>query len=113
MDPHVVQQRIEARLRRQRLLEEDDRPRYHVVLDEAVMHRPVGGPVLMATQLDKILEIVRSKRALVQIIPFAAGAYAAADGYFVLLEFEEDSNLWPVLILQNSWLKCEKTMPAG
>ena len=40
MDPHVVQQRIEARLRRQRLLEEDDRPRYHVVLDEAVYASP-------------------------------------------------------------------------
>jgi transcriptional regulator with XRE-family HTH domain len=100
MDPNVIQQRIEARLRRQRLLAEDDRPRYHVVLDEAVMHRSVGGAVLMATQLDKILQIVRSKRAVVQIIPFVAGAYAAADGYFVLLEFEEDSNLWPVVYIE-------------
>jgi hypothetical protein len=71
-----------------------------VILDEAVMHRPVSGPALMATQLDKILQMVRTKRALVQIIPFAAGAYAAADGYFVLLEFEEDSNLWPVVYIE-------------
>ena len=54
----------------------------------------------MATQLDKILQMVRTKRALIQIIPFAAGAYAAADGYFVLLEFEEDSNLWPVVYIE-------------
>jgi hypothetical protein len=100
MDPQIVQQRTEARLRRQQLLEEDDRPRYHVVLDEAVIHRAVGGPALMAAQLDKILETVRSDKAIVQIISFAAGAYAAADGYFVLLEFEEDSNLWPIVFIE-------------
>jgi transcriptional regulator with XRE-family HTH domain len=100
MDAQIVQQRTEARLRRQQLLEEDDRPRYHVVLDEAVMHRGVGGSALMTAQLDKILEAVRSGKAIVQIIPFAAGAYAAADGYFVLLEFEEDSNLWPVVFIE-------------
>jgi hypothetical protein len=100
MDPQIVQQRTEARLRRQQLLEEDDRPRYQVVLDEAVMRRGVGGPELMAAQLDKILQTVRSGKAIVQIIPFAAGAYAAADGYFVLLEFEEDSNLWPIVFIE-------------
>jgi transcriptional regulator with XRE-family HTH domain len=100
MDPQIVQQRTEARLRRQQLLEEDDRPRYQVVLDEAVMRRGVGGPELMAAQLEKILQTVRSGKAIVQIIPFAAGAYAAADGYFVLLEFEEDSNLWPIVFIE-------------
>jgi len=100
MDAQIVQQRTEARLRRQQLLEEDDRPRYHVIFDEAVMHRGVGGPELMTAQLDKILETVRSGKAIVQIIPFAAGAYAAADGYFVLLEFEEDSNLWPMVFIE-------------
>ena len=100
MDAQIVQQRTEARLRRQQLLDEDDRPRYHVVLDEAVMHRGVGGAALMTAQLDKILETVHSGKAIVQVIPFAAGAYAAADGYFVLLEFEEDSNLWPIVFIE-------------
>ena len=100
MDPQVVQQRAEARLRRQQLLEKDHRPRYHVLLDEAVMHRGVGGSALMAAQLDKILETVHSDKAIVQIIPFTAGAYAAADGYFVLLEFEEDSDLWPIVFVE-------------
>ena len=50
--------------------------------------------------IDKILRMVRSGKVLVQIIPFAAGAYAAADGYFVLLEFEEDSNLWPMVFIE-------------
>ncbi len=100
MDPKIVEQRTEARLRRQQLLAEDGPPRYHVVLDEAVMHRSPGGLALMAAQLDKILRTVNDGKAIVQIIPFAAGAYAAADGYFVLLEFEEDSNLWPIVFIE-------------
>jgi transcriptional regulator with XRE-family HTH domain len=100
MDPQIVKQRTEARLRRQQLLDEDSRPQYSVLLDELVLRRGVGGSALMAAQLDKILDTVHSGKATVQIIPFAAGAYAAADGYFVLLEFEEDSNLWPIVYIE-------------
>jgi transcriptional regulator with XRE-family HTH domain len=100
MDPHIVQQRVEARLRRQQLLQGGNRPRYHVLIDEAVLRRGVGGPKLMAAQLDKVLAAIRSEKVIVQVIPFDAGAYAAADGYFVLLEFEEDSGLWPVVFIE-------------
>jgi transcriptional regulator with XRE-family HTH domain len=100
MSANIYRQRIEARLRRQQLLEEDHAPRYRVLLDEAVLHRRVGGPAVMAAQLDKALEAVHSPKVTIQVIPFDVGAYAAADGYFVLLEFEEDSNLWPVVYIE-------------
>ena len=100
MDPQIVQQRTEARMRRQQMLDEDSRPHYSVLLDELVIRRGVGGPSLMAAQLDKVLEMVRSDKVTVQIIPFSAGAYAAADGYFVLLEFDEDSNLYPMVYIE-------------
>jgi transcriptional regulator with XRE-family HTH domain len=100
MDPQVVQQRTKARMRRQQLLEGANRPTYRVLLDEAVMHRGVGGPALMLAQLDKVLDAVRKGKVIVQIIPFAAGAYVAADGYFVLLEFEGDSDLWPIVFIE-------------
>ena len=56
MDPKILQQRVEVRMRRQRRLEETDRPRYRVLLDEAVLYRSIGGPAIMAAQLNKILE---------------------------------------------------------
>jgi transcriptional regulator with XRE-family HTH domain len=99
MDPEILQQRVEARLRRQELLEGTNRPRYRVLLDEAVLHRRVGGAVLMAAQLGNIVEAVRREKATVQVIPFDAGAHAAADGYFILLEFD-DANLPPVVFLE-------------
>ena len=99
MNLDILQQRVEARLRRQQLLETDNSPRYRVLLDEAVLRRRVGGPTLMAAQLDKVLEAVRRDNAIIQIIPFDAGAYPAADGYFVLLEFD-DPNLAPVVYVE-------------
>jgi hypothetical protein len=100
MDTRIAEQRVEARLRRQQVLEKANRPRYDVLLDEAVMHRGVGGPAVMAAQLDRVLEIMRRRRATIQVIPFSAGAYAAVEGYFAMLEFGENSDLWPVVFVE-------------
>lgn len=99
IEPSILQQRVEARLRRQQLLDGPGRPRYRVLLDEAVLHRPVGGAVLMAAQLDNILQAARHEKVTVQVIPFDIGAHAAADGYFTLLEFD-GPNLKPVVFLE-------------
>jgi len=99
MDLHVVQQRTAARMRRQEVLG-DNGPFYNVILDEMVFRRGVGSPSLMAAQVGKVLQLARSDRITVQVIPFEAGAYAAADSYFVLLEFDDESNLWPVIYIE-------------
>jgi hypothetical protein len=88
-----------ARMRRQEVLG-DSGPLYSVLLDEMVFRRGVGTPSLMAAQVGKILQVVHNDRITVQVIPFKAGAYAAADSYFVLLEFEDESNLWPVVYIE-------------
>lgn len=98
--PQIAAHRVEARLRRQLVLEKADPPRYHVFLDESVLRRGVGGPATMAAQLSRVLEAIRDARAVVRVIPFAAGAYAAADGYFVLLEFEPDADLGPIVFVE-------------
>jgi transcriptional regulator with XRE-family HTH domain len=99
MDPAIYQQRVEVRMRRQQRLDDANRPRYRVLLDEAALRRRVGGPALMAAQLGKILRTARGDKAVVQVITFEAGAHAAADGNFVLLEFA-DSNLSPVIFIE-------------
>jgi len=88
MDPKIHQQRVEARLRRQQVLEQLNAPRYRVLLDEAVLHRPVGGSAVMVAQLDNIIERERTGKATVQVIPFDVGAHAGQDRNFVLLEFD-------------------------
>ena len=100
MEPRIVQQRVEARLRRQQVLAKDVPPQYQVLLDESILHRGVGGPVLMAAQIDKVLREVAGGKVIAQVIPFAVGAYAAADGSFVLLEFAESPDLSPVVFIE-------------
>ena len=99
IEPAIHQQRVEARMRRQERLDGTNRPRYRVLLDEAALRRRVGSPVLMAAQLGKVLEAARSDKATIQVITFDAGAHAAADVFFVLLEFE-DANLSPVVFIE-------------
>lgn len=88
MDPDIFEQRVAVRMRRQQVLEDKIRPTYRVLLDEAVLRRHIGGPMVMASQIDKILEAERYGKATIQIIPFDVGVNAAQDSNFVLLEFE-------------------------
>jgi transcriptional regulator with XRE-family HTH domain len=89
IDPRIHEQRVKARLRRQQLLEQDNPPRYRVLLDEAVLHRRVGSSAIMAAQLDRVLELERTGKATVQVIPFDVGAHAGQDSNFVLLECDD------------------------
>jgi transcriptional regulator with XRE-family HTH domain len=98
--PDIYEQRVEARMHRQQLLDSASRPRFRVLLDEAVLARQVAGPAVMCAQLDKMLEAQEDGKATIQILPFDAGAHAAADSNFVLLEFEEGSNLPPVIYVE-------------
>jgi transcriptional regulator with XRE-family HTH domain len=89
IEPPVLQQRIEARLRRQGLLDREKPPRYRALLDEAVLHRKVGGSPVMAGQLDRILRLAQDEKVTVQVIPFEAGTHASADSNFEFLEFRD------------------------
>jgi transcriptional regulator with XRE-family HTH domain len=100
ISPDVCRQRIEIQLRRQQLLEHDSRPRYRVLLDEAVLHRSVGGPDAMAAQLGKIIDAAHRGLVTVQVIPFEAGAHAAQDSNFVFLEFDREPSLAPVVFVE-------------
>jgi transcriptional regulator with XRE-family HTH domain len=91
MESKILDQRIEARMRRQQVLEREDPPRFEVLLDEAVLHRQVGGPDVMAAQLDRILQRVREQKASVRVIPFTAGAHGSVDSNFVFFDFADAS----------------------
>lgn len=89
IDPKVLDQRVEARLRRQQILSRPSPPRFRVLLDQAALARRVGGPEVMAGQLDNVLRQAQAGTATVQVIPFDVGAYASPDSSFVLLELRE------------------------
>ncbi|WP_061081690.1 helix-turn-helix domain-containing protein [Nocardiopsis alborubida] len=90
----VTEQRVDARLRRQRRLRTDTSMRMWVILDEAAVRRPIGGPEagreIMRGQLEWLIQLSKEyDNITLQIVPFAVGAHAAEAGSFTLLRYSE------------------------
>src|SRR5215472_744866 len=84
-----TERRVSVRMKRQQLLTQPDAPELWTVLDEAVLRRPPGGPEMMRTQLEHLLEIMDLPNVTLQIVPFDVGLHAAAGGPFTILRFPE------------------------
>ena len=84
-----IEQRVRVRMARQALLIQDDPIDLWVVLDEAVVSRPVGGDEVMRDQLVRLAEMSELPNITVQILPFAVGAHAGMDGTFAILDFPD------------------------
>lgn len=82
-----IEDRIALRVARQELLDRDDCPIIIYIIDEAALHRQVGGPAAMRHQLRHLAEISRHPKVTLLIVPFAAGAHPSMTGSFTLLEF--------------------------
>lgn len=76
---------VDIRMKRQELLAREEPPHIWAVVDEAVIRRMVGGRKVMRDQLSLLLARAEDPQVTVQILPFAAGAHAAAVGSFAIL----------------------------
>ncbi|MDG4763762.1 helix-turn-helix transcriptional regulator [Solwaraspora sp. WMMD406] len=85
--PEKIEERVEIRLARQRILDRSKPPRLWFVLDEAVLHRPVGGPQVMAAQLGHLITTAQRPSVTVQVLPFRQGAHMGMGVSFALLDF--------------------------
>lgn len=82
MDFEVVERRVMARLARQRVLNRPKPLRYHVILDETVLTRPIGTPAVMRGQLAKLVDAAEAEHITVQVLPMSVGASPAVNGSF-------------------------------
>jgi transcriptional regulator with XRE-family HTH domain len=87
--PERIEMQIEAKLIRQEILVRDNPPRLAVVLDEAALHRIIGGRRVMALQLAKILETSALPNVVVQVLPFERGAHPALESNFTILQLPD------------------------
>lgn len=86
-----VEERIAARLERQKILRRPVPPMLWVVLDESVLHRPVGSPDVMAHQLRYLLETGQSRWISIQILPYAAYSTVGLLGGFMIADMPKGS----------------------
>lgn len=79
---------VELRMRRQRILEGTHPPRLWMVVDESVLHRTLGAPMVLKRQIDRLLEVTDLPHISLQVIPFSRSGYVA-EGAFSILRFAE------------------------
>lgn len=88
--PEDVDDLVAARMARQAILARDRPPELWVVIDEAVLHRPVGGPSVMRGQLNQMIEAARGPNVVIQVIPAAVGVHDGLPGAgFIVADFAD------------------------
>ncbi|HET9256813.1 MAG TPA: DUF5753 domain-containing protein [Pseudonocardiaceae bacterium] len=85
----VVERRVLARMARQQVLTRVNPLEYHVIIEEAILERPVGTPAVMRHQLRHLLDMAATEHVTLQILPKRAGASPAMNGTFSILTLPE------------------------
>jgi transcriptional regulator with XRE-family HTH domain len=84
-----IQRLVEARMGRQAVLTRNPPLRLWAIVDEAALHRPVGGRDVMRAQLHRLAEAPELPHVTLQALPYDVGAHPGMAGSFVILQFAE------------------------
>lgn len=82
---HLIESMVAVRLGRQAILSRHNPPELHVIIDEAALHRTLGGPAVMADQLRHLIRHAVRPNITVQVLRQAA--HEGLDGSYITLEF--------------------------
>jgi transcriptional regulator with XRE-family HTH domain len=98
-----VNRLVEVRMMRQEVLRRQDNPlKYTAIINEAVLHRPVGGADLMRRQLTHIVETAEELPTIrVQVVPYRVGAHAGMNGAFHVLRFPDGAAIKSIVYLEH------------
>jgi DNA-binding XRE family transcriptional regulator len=85
---------VQARLDRQKVLERKPRPpMVNFLLEESILHRPIGGHDVLRAQNEHLRRCAELPFLGLQIMPTNRGAHAGLDGPMVLLETPDHDQL--------------------
>lgn len=85
-DDQYIQRAVEFRMERKRVLRKDSPPKLSYILDEALLHRPIGGPEIMSRQLHYLTELISAGTVEVRVLPNTIGAHCGVRGTFQLFD---------------------------
>jgi transcriptional regulator with XRE-family HTH domain len=89
-DPELIDRRVQLRMERQTILYEAEPLSIHVIIDESVIRRQVGGREVMREQIARLIEAAHLPNVTLQVIPFSAGEYPSSGTAFAIISFRED-----------------------
>lgn len=90
--PAEVHRRVVARANRALILQRPEPPRLTAYIGEAVVRQQIGGPDVMARQIQVLLEHAARPHITLQLVPFEADAHPGLEGPVVLFSFADDND---------------------
>lgn len=84
---------VGLRMDRQAVLERSRPPALWIILDEAVLRRPVGDATVMARQLTHLVTLSSRPDITVQLLPLHTGVHAAIGGAFTIIKLREANDV--------------------
>lgn len=87
--PDAVEKWVAARMQRQQRLTGPDPLRFHAVLTEGALRLEVGGPAVMAAQLERLLAAADAENVTIQVLPATQGQHAGIASNFTVLHFAD------------------------
>ncbi|MDV6011322.1 helix-turn-helix domain-containing protein [Haloechinothrix sp. LS1_15] len=82
---------LRIREARRTVLTRDEPPKFHFVLSESALRRQIGGPAVMAAQLEYLAEVARLDNVEIQVVPFDSQSYEHLTSNFTIFRFDSDS----------------------
>ena len=86
-----IERLVEARMGRQAVLTRSPPLQLRAIVDEAALHRPVGGSEVMNAQLERLARRAELPHVTLQVIPYDVGGHPGMAGAFAILQFGEPS----------------------
>jgi transcriptional regulator with XRE-family HTH domain len=88
-DDDSIEHDVAVRMERQGILISENPPRAWFVIDESVLHRLIGGPAVMAKQLEHLETMAEMTHVIVQVLPFSVKSHSGGAGPLKILEFSD------------------------
>ncbi|WP_460775315.1 helix-turn-helix domain-containing protein [Nocardiopsis nanhaiensis] len=93
-DPADIQRTVEARVKRQEVLENDDPPDVWAVMHESALLMLRASPDLFGPQVQRLIELAEAPNSVtLQVLPVTAGLHAGMGGPFSILDYESAPSL--------------------
>jgi transcriptional regulator with XRE-family HTH domain len=86
----TVKRLARLRIARQRILTRSHTFHLKVILDEAALRRPVGSPVVMREQYQRLAKVANTPTITIQVLPFQAGPRSAMGFAFHIFQFQRN-----------------------
>jgi transcriptional regulator with XRE-family HTH domain len=93
VNPDLIDKRVAVRMARKEQLASMGADTLHIVLDEAVFHRTIGGRAVLRDQVDHLLRATQEHYLDLRILPFDNSDHMILATAFTILSFEHDPDI--------------------